>query len=78
MEKEEGKTMTGKTRCFWLLSDRKTVREVDFETARELNNKGRHIIYVHNNREFFTTKKWVPMRQFIQCIDLGVERKIYL
>jgi hypothetical protein len=23
--------MTGKTRCFWLLSDHKTVREVDFE-----------------------------------------------
>jgi len=62
--------MTGKTRCYWLLSDRKTVREVDFETARDLVQKGRHVIYVHDNREFYTTKKWVPMRQFMQCVNL--------
>jgi hypothetical protein len=62
--------MTGKTRCFWLLSDHKTVREVDIETARKLAQKNRHVVFVHDNREFYTTKKWIPMRQFIQCVDL--------
>jgi hypothetical protein len=62
--------MTGKTRYFWLLSDHKTVREVDIETARKLAQKNRHVVFVHDNHEFYTTKKWIPMRQFIQCVDL--------
>jgi hypothetical protein len=61
--------MTGKTRCFWLLSDHKTVREVDIETARKLAQKNRHVVFVHDNREFYTTKKWIPMRQFLQCFE---------
>jgi hypothetical protein len=62
--------MTGKTKIFWLLSDHKTVREIDIETVRKevLIAKERHLIYVHGDSEFYTTKKWVYFAQFNQCI----------
>jgi len=66
--------MTGKTRCFWLLSDHKTVREVDIETARKLAQKNRHVVFVHDNREFYTTKKWIPFVQFLQCVDFTISK----
>lgn len=59
--------MTGRTRCFWLLSDNKTVREVSIEEARKQVGRKRHVIYVHKNTEFYTTRGFVPFAQFWQC-----------
>ena len=61
--------MTGKTRCFWLLNDRKTVREITMEEARKQAGRNRHVIYVHGDSEFYTTKKFVSFSQFNQCIS---------
>lgn len=61
--------MTGKTRHFWLLSDGKTVREVDMLKAQKLVQQKRHVVYVHGDSEFYTTKSFVRFRQFLQCIQ---------
>ena len=72
--------MVLKARYFWLMSDNKTVREIDYVKMRELDNanykskrKNYKLCDVHNNGDvFFRTAKsfiWVPNRQLDKVVE---------
>jgi hypothetical protein len=37
--------------------------------------KNRHVIYIHGDSEFYTTKNWIPFVQFLQCVGLTIPKK---
>lgn len=49
-----------KARFFWLLSDGKTVREVDgVKRWKLLTSRHHHLISIYPDGDFYTTRQWV-------------------
>lgn len=58
------------TKCFWLYSDGKTVRQIDREAAmKRARNGKKHIVYLHENGDLWTSDSYINHVQLKQVLD---------
>lgn len=63
------------TKCFWLLSDKKRVRQISREEAmKRARNGTKHIVHLHDNGDLWTSQNYINSCQLKQVLDSREEK----